>query len=229
MTAPDADEPSVQQLISALAYAQSAQVVMDALVALPDMSAEGVRLLFLIPQVRALVRVHPHAGAHVITHRMHQHNLIRRAAYLAAAGYRMSTAARLGPSAQARAMAVERQWLQQHLAADAGRVVAADQVAATARQLAKRAQREPGFTWNGLLGWYATMDDRTSAECKKANGRNFDPVRIPPIGLPGTVHPHCRCRPGPPFPVGTDKRVEKVSPAREARRTESAWRVTLVP
>jgi hypothetical protein len=49
----------------------------------------------------------------------------------------------------------------------------------------------------GLLGWYSRNDDRTSAECLAAHGKNFDPNVIPPIGYPGSVHPHCRCRPGP--------------------------------
>jgi SPP1 gp7 family putative phage head morphogenesis protein len=46
------------------------------------------------------------------------------------------------------------------------------------------------------LGWYAKMDSRTSAECREANGKNFSATRIPPIGWPGSVHPHCRCKAG---------------------------------
>lgn len=49
------------------------------------------------------------------------------------------------------------------------------------------------------LGWHATNDNRTSAECKAAHGRNFPVGRRPAIGYPGTVHPNCRCRPGAPF------------------------------
>lgn len=205
MTAPaEAEQAALERLVSALAYAQSAQVVIAALEAFPDVSPLGVKLLLTIPQVRGLMRLNPEAGAHILVGRMHQHNLIRRAAYLATASRRLTSAARLGPEAQLRAVTVERGYLQRHLAADAGRMIAARTVAATARQLEKRARRDPvGFTWNGLLGWYAVMDERTSAECRKANGRNFDPTNIPPIGLPGTVHPHCRCKPGPPFP-GSD-------------------------
>ncbi|UTN93011.1 capsid maturation protease [Streptomyces phage Marky] len=51
-----------------------------------------------------------------------------------------------------------------------------------------------------LLGWYAKMDDRTSAECRAADGRNFLAFTPPVIGYPGGVHPHCRCVPGPPHP-----------------------------
>lgn len=62
------------------------------------------------------------------------------------------------------------------------------------------------------LGWHARMDARTSEECRQANGRNFDAGRIPSIGYPGTVHPHCRCKPGRPF--NTDRTVYEVSPRR---------------
>lgn len=232
MTAPD---DRMQQLISALAYAQSAQVMMDALSAMPDVAAEGIKLLFTIPQVRALVRIHPQAGAHAVVQATYRLNLMRRAAYLTAAAHRMSTAAQRGPTDQARALVVERRYLQQHLAADAGRMASARVVAATARQLYKRAQRgEAGFTWNGLLGWYAVMDEQTSAECRKANGRNFDPTQIPPIGLPGTVHPHCRCRPGPPFPGSEGGalgyyRVEDIRPERPPTGADTGWRVTVRP
>lgn len=51
-----------------------------------------------------------------------------------------------------------------------------------------------------LLGWYAKMDDRTSAECRAADGRNFLAFTPPVIGYPGSVHLHCRCIPGPPHP-----------------------------
>lgn len=202
MTAPaQQEQAALEQLVSALAYAQSAQVVIAALGAFPGVSKAGLELLLTIPQVRGLMRLQPEAGAYAVVVRMHEHNVIRRAAYLATASRRLSTAAQLGPDEQARAVTVERGYLQRHLAADAGRMIAARQVAATARQLARRARREPvGFTWNGLVGWYAVMDGDTSAECRRANGRNFDPTQIPPIGLPGTVHPHCRCKPGPPFP-----------------------------
>jgi hypothetical protein len=51
-----------------------------------------------------------------------------------------------------------------------------------------------------LLGWYAKDDERTSDECRAADGRNFLAFTPPVIGYPGGVHPHCRCLPGPPYP-----------------------------
>jgi len=52
-----------------------------------------------------------------------------------------------------------------------------------------------------LLGWYAHRDDRTTPECRDADGKNFRADAMPLIGYPGTVHGGtCRCTPGAPFP-----------------------------
>lgn len=56
------------------------------------------------------------------------------------------------------------------------------------------------------LGWFAVLDDRTDSECRRLHGRNFR-VQMPPLVhgqrvLPGMVHPHCRCMPGPPHGTG---------------------------
>jgi hypothetical protein len=56
---------------------------------------------------------------------------------------------------------------------------------------ADRAARRHGL----VLGWRAVMDARTSAECRRADGKNFSVASRPLIGWPGSVHPHCRCRP----------------------------------
>lgn len=53
--------------------------------------------------------------------------------------------------------------------------------------------------YGDLLGWYAKMDSRTSAECRAADHRNFHALQPPVIGYPGSVHLHCRCVPGPPI------------------------------
>jgi hypothetical protein len=53
-----------------------------------------------------------------------------------------------------------------------------------------------------LVGWYAQFDSKTSPACRLANGNNFDAMAGTVIGYPGSVHPHCRCRVGPPFPNG---------------------------
>lgn len=82
----------------------------------------------------------------------------------------------------------ERRYYAQHLEAVRGRATAAAQ--------ADMAWLEYG----PVLGWNAMMDSRTSAECRRAAGKNFLVAVMPSIGYPGMVHPHCRCWPGPPHP-----------------------------
>lgn len=235
MTAPvQQEQVALDRLITALAYAQSAQAAIDALTAFPDIAPGAVRLLFTIPQVRALLRVAPAAGAHEAVQATYRTNLTRRASYLAQAAHRITSGLARGPEAGLDAVDRERRYLAQHLQADAARTVAADQVAAQVRTLV-RESRKTGSTWNGLLGWHAVMDARTSAECRRANGRNFDPAKLPRIGFPGSVHPHCRCRAVPPY--DTHLRVENVKPdqadltaAIRGRQAATGWQVRqLVP
>lgn len=116
-----------------------------------------------------------------------RHELLRRGAYLLNAARRLSAGLRDGQLGSA--LATERTYLAQHRAAVDHRMLAAKQVAG---------QVLAGVAQDGMLGWYARMDERTSAECRAANGRNFNPAKIPVIGYPGAVHPACRCLPGPP-------------------------------
>lgn len=88
-----------------------------------------------------------------------------------------------------RALARERTYFGQHLNAERSRREAAARVDVTAKKL--------GVT---TLGWRAVMDDRTTPECRQANGSNFEVARPPAIGYPGTLHGGtCRCRPTAPF------------------------------
>lgn len=68
------------------------------------------------------------------------------------------------------------------------------------RRAAARAVDRAAASHGPVLGWYAKMDHRTTAECRWANGKNFEVGKRPPVGYPGTVHPNCRCKPGPPHP-----------------------------
>lgn len=77
----------------------------------------------------------------------------------------------------------EQRYFNQHLAAARKRRDAASDV--------DKARAKYGDT----LGWKAKMDNRTSPECRAANGKNFDAGRMPAIGYPGAVHPFCRCKP----------------------------------
>jgi len=51
-----------------------------------------------------------------------------------------------------------------------------------------------------LLGWHAHDDDRTTPDCRAADGKNFRVDAMPRIGFPGTVHARCRCTPVSPYP-----------------------------
>lgn len=78
---------------------------------------------------------------------------------------------------------VERRYLAQHLDAVRARAQAAERI----DQAAKR--------HGSLLGWEATLDTRTTSECRAAHGHTFSAFRPPTIGWPGTLHGGtCRCR-----------------------------------
>lgn len=87
-----------------------------------------------------------------------------------------------------KALALELKWWKAHLKANERR-----------KTMARRVDWARG-RYGDLLGWYAKMDDRTSAECRAAHGRNFHALQPPVIGYPGGVHLRCRCVPGPPHP-----------------------------
>lgn len=111
---------------------------------------------------------------------------IYRAAYLVGAAERIQSRLNQGMTRR-QALLAERGNYRAHLAAQANRRRAALAV--------DRAMAAHG----ALLGWRATIDERTGPECRRANGRNFSVFERPVIGWPGTVHPHCRCRPVAPF------------------------------
>jgi hypothetical protein len=74
--------------------------------------------------------------------------------------------------------------------------------AAARRKEAAAATDQAARRYGTKIGWYATLDRITSPECRAAHGTNFDLDKRPSIGYPGSVHPHCRCKPGKPWPNG---------------------------
>lgn len=111
-------------------------------------------------------------------------NNLYRAAFLVNSSRRVAAAD--DPKAQ---LERERAYWQAHVAASNRRMMMA--------KAAEEAQKKYGWL---LVGWHATIDARTSDECRAAHGRNFDPTDPPYIGYPGAVHLFCRCVSGPPFP-----------------------------
>lgn len=137
-------------------------------------------------------------------------NLIRRAQFALAAARRLTSdvfeARARGEAirtALAAGMARERRYFGQHREAIWNREKAAAQVDMMA------------LTWGDLLGWNTVRDRRTSPECLAAHGANFHASATPLIGYPGSVHPHCRCYPGPPR-IGA-RMLPSARPVRYAR------------
>lgn len=93
----------------------------------------------------------------------------------------------------------ERTWFSKHREAQDNRHVSASRVETAVDRFGQ------------VLGWYAKRDSRTSAECLAAHGQNFRADERPLIGYPGTVHPHCRCLPGPPHVRGKMLASRKVA------------------
>jgi SPP1 gp7 family putative phage head morphogenesis protein len=120
-----------------------------------------------------------------------EHAATWEALYLMAAVDRMD-AAGVSPVSKAR----ETRYFEQHKVAVERRLRSAA-LADVTRQLV--ADRDTPAT-EGLLGWRAVMDERTTNECRAANGQNFRADRMPTIGWPGAVHPHCRCSAAPAIP-----------------------------
>lgn len=86
--------------------------------------------------------------------------------------------------------------------------------AVTKRRGAASAVDKARARYGNTLGWQAVMDNRTSPECKAANGKNFDAGRIPAIGYPGAVHPFCRCKPVKKY--ATSQTVYSITPERKS-------------
>lgn len=130
-----------------------------------------------------------------------------RAAFVVNSAKRVARGLREGKTLE-QLLPRERQLFQQHLDAQDRRVVAAALVDEAAK------------AYGPVLGWYAELDDRTSPECRAADGANFRADRRPRIGYPGTVHPHCRCRAGAPWPTSAtvDSQVTRWMRRRGGRR-----------
>lgn len=149
--------------------------------------------------VLALVVESPHPVTGVIgpaSEQVSRMNAARRAQYVIAASKRVLGAAREERAkgtpvkdAVAGQLERERRFFEQHQAAMWNRTRAAGQVDVEASVHGR------------LLSWNTVLDDRTSAECRAADRKNFYADRMPDIGWPGGVHPFAAASPGHPGPV----------------------------
>lgn len=212
VTAQAAEPPPPQQpqpvqdtlIAAALASALAgAAVTVDAVLAYAGLSAmlraAGIERLAMRKAIEVIMSMPPDRQGFygAATARMARMNLLRRAQFAVSAGRRLTGDLREArsrgiPLAQALAGGVlrERRYFGQHLEAIWQRSKAGAQADSAA------------MTYGRLLGWHTVIDARTSAECRAASGRNFLVDKMPAIGYPGAVHPHCRCYPGKPWPGG---------------------------
>lgn len=115
--------------------------------------------------------------------------LYYRAAYIANATRRINSKLEADLTLR-EATAAERTYYMQH------------ELARRNRQNAAQAVDAAAGVYGALLGWHTHRDDRTTPECRAADGNNFRVGEPPRIGYPGSVHMYCRCSPGPPFARG---------------------------
>lgn len=234
------DDLMIAAIVAALLVGWSLSKLRTALLQAGGTSEQAVDFLLSQPGVRDMARQSglPNTDRPITLQR--RQNAFRKASYLLNAGRRLTIAWMLGTQPDwtghpthspgsglpwtgpgdgltgKQRMAVvwerEKNHLAAHLYAQSNRNRAALGVA--------RAWRRQGGV--GLLGWKARLDRKTTADCREADGRNFDPARIPPMGYPGAVHPHCRCVPVKPY--NTSLRVEDLYNSGEPTRTVAATR-----
>lgn len=196
---PQDDAHLVALIVAALAAYTTAQALTGALKA--PFKAAGIGGPAL-SAVAALVASEPHEavkGTGPASRWAVRDNYLRRASFLLAAARRTQQAVKAARSRNEPAMgairdalAAEKRYLGQHVAASAGRVEAASAVDSAAAK------------HGNLLGWQAVKDSHTTAECLGASGMNFHADRPPvlsdgTVAFPGTVHVHCRCQTVAPF------------------------------
>jgi hypothetical protein len=197
--APPSDDHLIALTVAALATYWTAQALMSALRA--PFKAAGISGQAL-SAATALVLSWPQEameGTGPAQRWAVRANLVRRAGFLLNAGRRVQAALIAARSqnlpargAIAGALAAEKRYLAQHVAASTGRVAAATAVDGMAA------------VHGNLLGWQALKDKRCTPGCAAASGRNFRADRPPVVegypAYPGTVHgATCRCRPVAPF------------------------------
>src|SRR5262249_5804239 len=113
------------------------------------------------------------------TGRVARLNLLRRAQFAVSAGRRITADLRSArsrgiPLSQALLGGItrERRYFGQHI------------LAIWQRQRAAAQADSAAMTLGRLLGWHTVLDNHTSAECRAANGKNFNVDQMPLIGYP---------------------------------------------
>lgn len=189
-----ADQKRIGELAVALGAGSAATAAPLALAVLLPL---GIRRVIVLRLLTLVFSVSPSnvAGFGAAGRAAQRQAALYRAAYVLAAARRVEAArakaqATGGNQGDAidQAMSAEDQYYAQQRAAEQNRGKAAADTDFAAAM------------FGPTLRWVATLDERTSRECRVAHGGTYTAAAPPAIGLPGSVHPHCRCRPGPAIP-----------------------------
>jgi hypothetical protein len=205
--------PQARQVVAAMTNAQIP----------PDVAAAVLKMTLAVSPVPRTSRIQLAADPPPTTTRRRTQlfNLARRAAYLITAGRRVAAnvlrAPLLDPNTLDDPAAASPGTFDPGSDADeqatiTGRLVAlrdalggelpnwlSHVAAARRRDDAASAVDAAAHEHGDLLGWQTVLDERTTPECRAANGLNFYADDPPAIGAPGTVHGFCRCVAVGPF------------------------------
>lgn len=191
--------PTDADLIAAAVGALGAAITVPAMVALLTKLyiQAGINKLALHATVQTVMSMPPEVTgiAGSATAQVHRLNQVRRAQMFLSMARRLTGGMRSAHSegrSELRALLDgverERRYFGMHREAMWSRAKAAMAV--------DMAAMEHGL----LLGWHAHDDDRTTKDCRDADGNNFRADAMPLIGFPGAVHTKCRCTPVRPYP-----------------------------
>ncbi|MGE5612692.1 MAG: hypothetical protein ACM3UO_00255 [Bacillota bacterium] len=138
--------------------------------------------------------------------------LMYRAAYLANAAKRLQTSLNEGKTPR-EAITLEWPNFQAHEAARKNRQESMSRAQTMAATLGQKDEH------GTLLGWYRSPFSNSETECRLADGNNFYYEDGTKIGYPGSVHPNCHCKAGPPIPGAplVDDVLGRVVPIRRVR------------
>ena len=215
-----ADDFIISALVAAIIAGWVLSKIRDLLTKAQDVDPNAVTFLMRQSVFIQLLKMDEYAPINPMLGAQRRQNAFRRATYVLNSARRISTATLTrDPATIASAWTRELNYLGSHLQANRKRNEAAIQLAERWNKAGRPA----------LMGWWATLDSKTTKECRAAHGRNFDPKSIPPIGYPGSVHPNCRCK--SVLPWDTDLRVENLPDARmmfdgTVAASNPGWRAT---
>lgn len=198
---PRDDAALITAIAGALVVGASAQATATTLAPIVGIPAPSLLPILIIARVKPLsygIATLPSATALTESQSLEP---TYRAQYVLAGSRRVQAAVDAG-TPRREAIAREKVYFEQHLHAVRNRFNSAQQVDNASKK------------YGPVLGWHATLDSRTSKECREAHGKNFEVTTRPAIGYPGSVHPRCRCRAGRKF--ATSATVYSIKPEERA-------------